>query len=77
MPEEVHGQINGPSLGRANSMQNLCIQTLIGNVYSMPHFRLRCPTISTCFITGKWLGVWVDQEKIDLDQSFLASETIH
>ena len=27
-PEEVHGQINGPSLETANSMQNLCIQTL-------------------------------------------------
>lgn len=28
VPEDVHVQINGPSFGTANSMQNLCIQTV-------------------------------------------------
>lgn len=29
VPEDVHVQINGPSLGTANNMQNLYIETLL------------------------------------------------
>lgn len=38
MPKDVHGQINGPSLGTANGMHSDFI--LMGNVY-MSHSRQR------------------------------------